>query len=66
MAARLEQWAAELAPAALPTPIAKAPVLTRPEVILKQYAWDQTPDTVKIYVSLAGVGEPGAEVEVSD
>lgn len=73
--ARLEAWAAELEPVepisgtatAEPVPLAKTPltVKARPEVVLKQYAWDQTSDAVKIYVSIAGVGEPGANVEVS-
>lgn len=78
VAARLEAWASELAPTAdtepasaaataEPVPLAKTPltVKARPEVVLKQYAWDQTSDAVKIYASIAGVGEPGANVEVS-
>jgi hypothetical protein len=36
----------------------------RPLVTLKQYAWDQSSDKVKLYITLPGVHEDGAEVEV--
>lgn len=29
---------------------------------IKSYAWDQTSSAIKIYITLAGVGEPGVEV----
>lgn len=37
----------------------------RPLVTLKQYAWDQAGDNIKIYITINGVHEEGAEVEVT-